>query len=134
YFANNGNANDSEGDGFNDGHMAVSGQNCDAPASLTDQCINSVGDTEAALTAGTENFGMTVDSIDLTAGANTANLVADGEYDNDVGYSFDGSGATDRVASSATVVDDEMLVLDWAATASITTPTGVYSTVLTFIA
>jgi hypothetical protein len=32
------------------------------------------------------------------------------------------------------VVDDEMLVLDWSAIAEITTPTGVYSTVLTFIA
>ena len=139
YFANNGNADDSESDGYDDGHLAVSGAACDFAATETDQCINSIGTTETALAVGTEAFGMTATSVDTTAGGGaTTNLVRDTQYDNDTGYAFDGSGATDRLASSAgsaqKVVNDEMLVLDWSAIAEITTPTGVYSTVLTFIA
>lgn len=135
YFANNGNADDSETDGFPDGHLAVTGVQCDFPATATDQCINSRGLTEDTIAAGTEHFGMAVTSINNTAGGTTTNLVRDGAYDNGSGgYAFDGSGATDRIAASSTVVDDETLVLDWAGTASITTPTGVYTTVLTFIA
>jgi hypothetical protein len=134
YFANNGNGDDSEGDGFDDGHLATSGTACDFAATQVDQCINSAGTTEVAVSAGTERFGMTVSSIDLTGGSLTSNLARDAEYNNDVGYAFDGSGATDTIASSSNVVDDEMLVLDWSAVAQITTPTGVYSTVLTFIA
>lgn len=142
YFANNGNGDDSEGDGFNDGHLAVSTEVCDfGPVTETDQCINSVGTTQAQITAGTEAFGMCVQSVDQTAGSGTGNLTRDLEYDGACtnadaanGYAFDGSGATDRIASSGSVVDDETLVLDWGGTAAITTPTGVYTTVLTFIA
>lgn len=137
YFANNGNANDSEVDGFNDGHLAVAGQNCAFPATSVDQCINSGGTTASTLTAGVEEFGMAVRSVDTTGSSTpTANLIRDAQYDftGSNEYAFDGSGATDRIASATTVVDDEMLVLDWAGTSAITTPTGLYSTVLTFIA
>jgi hypothetical protein len=137
YFANNGNGNDNGDAGTEvDGHLAVSGQNCDFAATATDQCINSVGTTAAALTAGTENFGMAATSVSTVGGGLTTNLTRDVQYDytgaNE--FAFDGTGATDRLASSASVVDDEMLVLDWQGTAQITTPTGIYSTVLTFIA
>lgn len=136
YFARHGDAEDLDSNSINDGHLKVAGSTCISTASLVDQCINSVGATaETTITAGTENFGMAVTSVDQTAGSGTANLTRDANYDNlSGGYAFDGSGATDRIASSNTVVDDEALVLDWAGTASITTPTGVYSTVLTFIA
>src|SRR5690606_34287654 len=82
YFANNGNNDDSESDGFNDGHLAVSGQACDPPPgpSFTDQCIHSVGTSETTITAGTEAFGMAITSVDQTAGSNTNNLTADLAY------------------------------------------------------
>ncbi len=127
YFADNGNGN-------SDGHLAKAGETCSG-SSTTDGCINSVGTTEAAIVGGVENFGMTITSVDATGSATpTANLIRDVQYDNGTGYAFDGTSTTDQIASSTTVIDDEMLVIDFAATASLTTPTGVYDTTLTFIA
>ena len=54
------------------------------------------------------------------------------------GYAWDATGAVDRIASSAAstvkVVDDEALILKFAATAGITTPTGSYSVQADFLA
>ncbi len=114
------------------GSLKVPGATC-APPSLTDQCFNSVGTTETAITAGTENFGMTSTGVNVSNGI-TTNLTRDTDYDADVGYAWDDSGSTDILASSTTVVDDEMLELKFAATASPTTPTGAYTVTATFIA
>ena len=87
----------------------------------------------------------------------TYNLLRDAEYDgqgspnnvyvadsNQVGsttahqYAWDDSGTADRIASSAgstvKVVDDEALILKFAATAGVTTPTGSYTVQADFIA
>ncbi len=115
------------------GALRVAGATCNAGTVATDQCINSVGTTEAAINAGTENFGMTVAAIDTTNGT-TANVVRDAEYDGNVGYAWDETGTFDQIATSSTVIDDELLPINFAATSNITTPTGFYTVTVTFIA
>lgn len=119
------------------GALRVNGAVCNVGAVETDQCFLSAGTTQNAIVAGTEEFGMTISSVDVTNGS-TANITRDGEYDGDGtaggGWAWDESGSPDRIASSGTVVDDEMLILRFAATSAITTPTGAYSVVSTYIA
>ena len=132
------------------GALRVVGSSCDATdpsTSETDQCINSIGWNGAAATqtqmvAATESFGMCSPSVDTSSstGSPTSNLTRDTQYDGACdnssaanGFAFDESGSTDRIASSNTVVNDEMLDLDFAGTVDITTPTGLYSVLLTFI-
>jgi hypothetical protein len=70
------------------------------------------------------------------------NLTRDGQYDgtgsNTVGttqgFAWDESGSVDQVAASAGAVDDESLILVFAATPNAVTPTGSYSTQANFIA
>lgn len=130
------------------GALKVAGATCSG-VSLTDQCFNSAGTTSNTIVAGTEEFGMTVSSVDTSNGS-TTNLSRDAAYDGDgtaggtctggdAGvdeqcWAWDDSGSLDTIASSTTVVDDELLVMKFAGTAAITTPTGVYSLVATFIA
>jgi hypothetical protein len=115
------------------------------------------GANQQTFTAGTERFGMTVAGVncgstggytcDFSTGA--YNLVRDVEYDGDgantfgtgQGYAWDSRGGTtgvDRIASSAgsavKVIDDEALILKFAATAGVTTPTGQYTVTSTYIA
>jgi hypothetical protein len=119
------------------GKLKVVGQTCTDNVSLVDRCINSATSTQNAIAAGTEEFGMTISSVDTSNGS-TTNLTRDGEYDGDGtaggGWAWLDTGTTDQIASSSTVVDDEMLVLRFAATASVTTPTGSYTTQANFIA
>jgi hypothetical protein len=137
------------------GALKVVGATCSG-VSLTDQCFNSVGTTQAALAAGTENFGMTIAGINCgsttsytcTFSAGTYNLVRDTAYDGagtntyttgtGNGFAWDDTGTVDRIASSAgsavKVVDDEAMILKFAATSSITTPTGQYTVQADFIA
>lgn len=91
---------------------------------------------EAALSAGTEAWGMDVDTgAAVTTEGTTANLTMDANFDGDEDVHWGAtSTATDTVASSTTVVDDEMLTLDFHGTAAITTATGIYTTTITFIA
>ena len=137
------------------GKLKVVGATCTG-VSITDQCFNSQGTTQAAFTSGTENFGMTVAGIncgsttsytcDFSAG--TTNLVRDTQYDGDGtntyqtgvlnSFAWDDTGTADRIASSAgssvKVIDDEAMVLKFAATTGITTPTGQYTVQADFIA
>lgn len=119
------------------GKLKVPGQTCVDNTSTTDRCINSAGATAVAISAGTERYGMTISSVDTSNGT-TTNLTRDAEYDGDGtaggSWAWLDTGATDQIASSTTVVDDEMLILRFAATASITTPTGSYTTQANFIA
>ncbi|HIA91978.1 TPA: hypothetical protein EYO12_02570 [Candidatus Saccharibacteria bacterium] len=142
YFADAGqDVNDDGGGGVggandtNDGYLSKNGADCtDGAASQVNGCINAVGATEAAIVAGTENFGMTISSIDVTNGT-TSNLAEDAEYDTPAQYTFVANDLTaDTIASSSTVLDDEMLVIDFGGTAAITTPTGVYNTSIVYIA
>jgi len=154
------------------GALKVAGATCGAVPSVsgTDQCFNTSA-TQTTLTAGTEEFGMTIAGINcgsvtaytcdfLTAGGGGVagtdyNLQRDAEFDgagagvyvtdaNQVagatngGYAWDATGAVDRIASSASstvkVVDDEAMVLKFAGTAGITTPTGSYTVQADFLA
>jgi hypothetical protein len=142
--------------------LRVVGATCDGTASNTDRCFNS-GASQTTLTAGTEEFGMTVAAINC--GSTTSytctfttpayNLVRDAAYDGNGantyvtdtgavggttngGYAWSASGTATTIASSAgsstKVVDDETLMLKFAATSNITTPTGSYSVVSTYVA
>ena len=146
------------------GALKVTGATCNATPSTsgTDQCFNT-STTQATSTAGTELFGMTIGGINcgsttayscvFTTG--TYNLLRDAAYDgngantyvtdtNQVagttsgGYAWDATATADRIASSAAsatkVVDDEAMILKFAATSGITTPTGSYTVQADFIA
>lgn len=128
--------------------LKVSGATCagstddDAgTASDVDQCINRDGDADAGtlttgISAGDELWGIGISNVGTNAIANvTNNLTEVAAYDIDTAaeYSFVPNTATE-FANSATVVNQETIEIDAAATASITTPTGLYSTTLTFIA
>ena len=123
----------------------------------TDLCINSDLDGSDAdnntnsadpdIAAGTEQWGLSVidDTIDNNPSAttDTTNLTADTVYDGTVtnagaadivdNWTFV-ANTNDIVCSSTTVVNAELCQVDMAGTAAITTPTGIYTTTLTFIA
>lgn len=97
--------------------------------------------TEADLGAspGTAAWGMEVDgaAVDTSNGGATTSLTLDANFNAaDQAYWGATSTTADTVATASTgnVVDDEMLVLDFHAMAAATTPTGVYSTTITFVA
>lgn len=116
------------------GKLKVVGATCSGTAT-TDQCFNSAGATATAFTADgtTEAFGMTSPSIDTSNGS-TTNLTRDVNYDNATEYAWVDTGTTDEIASSTTVVDDELINLKFAAVAAATTPTGAYTVTSTFVA
>jgi hypothetical protein len=146
------------------GTLRISGANCNASsATLTDQCIRAIGTTQSTIAAGTENFGMTIGAINCgsvssytcTFSAGTYNLARDTAYDGNgtntyttdsgavagttnQGYAWDDSGTAQTIASSAAsttkVIDDEAMILKFAATPSITTPFGLYAAQADFIA
>lgn len=100
--------------------------------------------TQGAISGGTEEWGMEVDggSVDTTNGT-TTNLVLDADFNTNDQYFWGtptASAPEDLAASTAganpslRVVDDELLVLDFAAAADALTPTGVYTTTITFVA
>ncbi len=132
------------------GTLRVSGASCNVGNINTDQCIDAQGATQATFTAGTEKFGMTVagtncgavTSYSCALASGTNNLKASTNYigasaitfGNSSGFAWDESGTAQQIASSSTVVDNEALILKFAATPSITTPTGSYTAQSDFIA
>jgi hypothetical protein len=132
------------------GKLKVPGAACSG-VSTTDQCFND-SSTQAAFTSGIENFGVTVGgtncngtttvsySCSLAGGTNnlkaTANYIGATatSYGTGTGFAWQDSGATAQLASSTGPVEDETLVLRFAATPSITTPTGAYSVTSTYVA
>ena len=123
------------------GALRVDGANCNAGVVQTDQCIDSVGTTQSVIVAGTEEFGMCIFGVDTSSGTTSnfaAGVAADYDditntCDNTGGFAFDETGTADDLIDTSTVVNDEMAELEFAATSSVTTPTGVYETTLTFI-
>lgn len=128
----------------------------------TDACFN-VRTTSATFDTTTERFGMTVAGVNcgsttsyICTGTATANLVRSASYNGDGTntyettdldeingptlnkYAWDESGAAVQIASSAasTVkqIDDEALILKFAAHPLITTPFGTYQAQADFIA
>jgi hypothetical protein len=148
------------------GALRVVGATCNAGSVTTDQCINSIGATKATLTAGTEDYGMTIAGVNCSnvgsaytcsfAGGNfnlvpTTNYNCNGTtngghsntYPSDTNqvsgttacsYAWDESGTTDTIASSSSIVGGEALILKFAATPSLVTPTGSYTAQADFIA
>lgn len=123
------------------GALRVDGANCNAGVVQTDQCIDSIGTTQAPIVAGTEEFGLCVFGVDTSSGTTSnfaAGVAADYDdiintCDNTGGFAFDETGTADDLIDTSTVVNDEMAELEFAATSSVTTPTGVYNVTLTFI-
>ena len=127
----------------------VPGATCGTPSSETNQCFNSALSTGSTFTAGAEMFGLSIPCVDTSQGTTanvstvTAAYNADGTTTNsqdcentDVSdkFAWDDSGTAATLASSATVVDDEIVKLRFGATANATTPTGSYTVVTTYIA
>ncbi|HEY5549649.1 MAG TPA: hypothetical protein VIK37_00355, partial [Candidatus Saccharimonadales bacterium] len=115
------------------------------------------GTTQSTFVAGTEEFGMTVAGINCGSttsyscvfATGTYNLVRNADYDGrgdntygsditDEGFAWDETGTFDQIASSTgsatKVVDDEVLMMHFASTPSITTPFGAYTAQADFVA
>jgi hypothetical protein len=142
------------------GTLRISGATCNATdTDLTDQCIRAQGGTQGTFTAGTERFGMTIGGVncgsassytctyasgatDLAPQTNyiggSYNQGKSGTYGVGSGFAWVDTGASTLIASSASsptkVIDDEALILRFAATPSITTPFGLYAAQADFIA
>jgi hypothetical protein len=130
------------------GKLKIAGGTC-VGATFNDPCFNSVGATRAVITAGTENFGVALKERLLTYGGNTDVIICDANYAGDgnttlgtscdgavsgANYAWDDTGSFDTIASSGGPVDDELVALEFAATASPTTPTGLYTVTANFVA
>jgi hypothetical protein len=122
--------------------LKVAGVNCaqNPSTSTSDFCINSAPVTQAGtsdIVAGTEEFGMNVAFVNVTAGSTSA-LTRDANYDGTgttaatctpgTGvncWSWAGS-TTATLGSASAPVDDEALILKFAAASGLTTPSGLY--------
>ncbi len=143
------------------GTLRISGSTCNSPGNVfTDSCINAAGGTQTPFTPGTEEFGMTVAGINhgsttsyscvYGAPGSTCNMMpianyigagtnsSDVTYGTTNGFAWDETGTAVNIASSSSStvkqVDDEALILKFAATPSITTPFGQYEAKTDFIA
>jgi hypothetical protein len=143
------------------GSLRITGGSCNAGTVNSDPCINSQGGTQGTFTAGTEKFGMTIAGINCksttsytcTYSGGTYNLSPQTNYvgkagnsyctacntaDSGNGFAWDESGSPVTIASSASStvkqIDDEALVLKFAATPTIVTPFGSYSVQVDYIA
>lgn len=124
------------------GALRVVGATCNVGNVNTDQCIDSAGTTQITFTAGTEKFGMTIAGVNCgsttaytcTFSTGTYNLTRNAQYDGTgantygttQGFAWREDGNTDQIASSTGAVDREALILKFAATPNIITPTGSY--------
>jgi hypothetical protein len=136
------------------GTLRISGSTCNAVTNtFVDPCINAAG-SQQAFVPGTEMFGMTIAGVNCkgtssytcTFAGGTYNLIPQTGYIGDTlttygttnGFAWDESGTATTIASSASStvkqVDDEALILKYAATPSITTPFGPYAAQTDFIA
>jgi hypothetical protein len=141
------------------GTLRLSGVTCNAGTINTDGCINAAGATQQVFTAGAEMFGVTiagvncgstdVNSYSCVYGSGTNNLQQSTNYVGGTnsttfgasaakGFAWVEGGAATTIASSGSStikqVDDEALILAFAATPSITTPFGAYSVQADFVA
>ncbi|HEX5798115.1 MAG TPA: hypothetical protein VFX79_02065 [Candidatus Saccharimonadales bacterium] len=136
----------------------VAPTDCDADqttgAGLVDQCFRSAastGEDFTALSGATqERFGMQVSCFEQNDGtrSTTAALTADADFadsntaagidcedaDDATNFAWNETATATDLASSTTVVDDELIKFNFGAIASSTTPTGLYTVVSTYIA
>jgi hypothetical protein len=130
------------------GTLRIAGvDTCGTIAAVNNACFNSAGGdvtnpSQATITAGTELFGMTLTNLDTSAGGATTALSCNTNYDGDgscgagvpTQYAWDPTEAFDTIATSTGPVDDEMVNIEFAATVSPTTPTGLYTVTANFVA
>ncbi len=142
------------------GTLRVSGASCNAGNVNTDQCIDAAGTTQTAFVAGTEKFGMTIGGVNCKAtlsytcnyGTNgNSHLLPNAQYDGSgftagsantygtgQGFAWREDGNTDTIATTTaganSAVDNEALILRFAATPNIVTPTGSYTVQADYIA
>jgi hypothetical protein len=151
------------------GTLRISGATCSTPGnSNNDGCINAVGTSQHVLTAGTEEFGMTIAGTNCGSTSASSysctyptsnNLVPQSNYVGDStgycassaslgndcntgtgnGFAWDETGSSvTTIASSAgssiKQIDDEALILKFAATSNIITPFGSYAVQADFVA
>lgn len=141
------------------GTLRVAGAVCNAGVVNTDQCINAVGTTEAHIVTGTENYGMTIAAVNCAAttaytcsfAGGTYKMTRDSNYNGtgantyptDTGlitgtsnafYAWNETGTPSVIASSVSPVDREALILKFAATPNLVTPTGSYTAKADFVA
>ncbi len=134
------------------GALRVPGAACSVGADNTDRCIDSTSTSQTAFSAGTEAYGMTIASINCGStsayscsfASSTNKVSRNAQYDGSsatvhgssagTGYAWDESGTPTSIASSAGVVDDEALIMHFAATPNVTTPTGSYTVKANLIA
>jgi len=131
---------------------------CSATATtLTDQCFQSAGPVAQAITVDQTNqeiFGLYVACRWHSTGTTAGTLTVSDDYNGDdddiaeaadceneapianyeVAFDDDPSDGLGVLASSTSVVDDEILAIRFAALAESTTPTGQYTVVTTYIA
>lgn len=127
----------------------VTGASCDVSGtSLIDQCFISANSASETFVANTERFGMYIPCIDTTQGIttnltaasayngsdNTVTSAADCENEAATDFAWDASGTAATIASSTSVVEDEIVKLRFGAMANAITPTGSYTVTTTFIA
>ena len=108
--------------------VTVGGTNCNGTTTLAYSCDMSSGTNRLIATAG--YIGRTTTAFcDATTKCNS---LANSEN----GFAWDDNGFTtpDQLASSSGPVEDETLVLKFAGAPAITTPTGTYTVVSTYIA
>jgi hypothetical protein len=142
------------------GTLRLSGASCNAGTVSTDGCIDAAP-TQTVFTAGQENFGMTVAGVncsgnggfsyscDFSTGATDLapqsgyigkayTQGVTGQFGTDNGFAWVEGGTSTVIASSASSpikqIDDEALILSFAATPAITTPFGAYSVQADFVA
>jgi len=102
----------------------------------TDQCLNHEADgVTNTIAGGDEQWGIGITAHPEDGTETTDALTPVTAYDSNgtTEFSFAPNVAT-QIASSTGVVDSEQLTIDVAATSSLTTPTGLYTTTMTFIA
>jgi hypothetical protein len=142
------------------GTLRISGSTCSTPGNtFTDPCINAAGGTQSPFIPGTEKFGMTIGGINSTSTTsyscayggpgNTCNLEplsnylgagsgGSEQYGTSNGFAWNETGTAVNIASSASStvkqIDDEAMILKFAATPSITTPFGQYEAKMDMIA
>lgn len=144
------------------GTLRITGYSCNAGTVSTDGCINAIGTTADEIDSGVEEFGMTIAGVSCDSttsyscvfSSTNYNLIRDAQYDGDgtasnttnftdtgvvsgtttSQYAWDETGSFDQIASSSTYVDDEVLLLKFAATSALITPFGSYTVQTDFVA
>jgi len=134
------------------GLLKVAGAACIGAGSVVDKCFNDPGataNTSTLLVAGTEAFGVeigTVNTQSVSGAYAGSNITPDAQYYGDAGctgtactkFAWNDTTTAYNIASSAAssvkVLNNEALILKFAATAAATTPTGQYTVASTYIA